>query len=91
MLSRNPWSTAITILLLALGIGVNTAVFTAYKAFVRRPLDARNPSEMVNVALRRDSGSTEYTFSYPDYEAFRDSVRGFSGLVAFRQRSDRDE
>jgi hypothetical protein len=39
---------------------------------------------MVNIALRRDSGSTEYTFSYPDYEAYRESVRGFSGLVAFR-------
>src|SRR6266511_1596764 len=39
-LSRSPWSTAITILSLAVGIGVNTAVFTAYKAFVARPLDA---------------------------------------------------
>jgi hypothetical protein len=83
-LSRSPWSTAITILSLALGIGVNTAVFTAHKAFVDRPLDARNPSEMVNIALRRDSGSAEYAFSYPDYEAYRDSVRGFSGLIAFR-------
>ena len=55
-LSRSPWSTAITILSLAVGIGVNTAVFTAHKAFVDRPLDARNPSEMVNIALGRDSG-----------------------------------
>jgi hypothetical protein len=83
-LSRSPWSTAIAILSLALGIGVNTAVFTAHKAFVDRPLDARNPSEMVNIALRRDSGSAEYAFSYPDYEAYRESVRGFSGLIAFR-------
>jgi len=83
-LSRSPWSTAITILSLALGIGVNTAVFTAHKAFVARPLDARNPSEMVNIALRRDSGSAEYAFSYPEYEAYRDSVRGFTGLIAFR-------
>jgi hypothetical protein len=37
-----------TILSLALGIGVNTAVFRAHKAFVGRPLDARNPTEMVN-------------------------------------------
>ena len=83
-LSRSPWATAITILSLALGIGVNTAVFTAYKAFVGRQLNARNPNEMVNIALRHDSGNTEYTFSYPDYEAYRESVRSFSGLVAFR-------
>jgi len=83
-LSRNPGSSAVTILSLALGIGVNTAVFTAHKAFVDRPLDARNPSQMVNIALLRDSGSAEYAFSYPDYEAYRESVRGFSGLIAFR-------
>ena len=83
-LSGRPWSSAITILSLALGIGVNTAVFTAHKAFVDRPLDARNPGELVNIALRRDSGSSEYAFSYPDYEAYRESVRGFTGLIAFR-------
>jgi predicted permease len=82
--SRNPWSSAVTILSLALGIAINTAVFTAHKAFVDRPLDARNPTEMVNIALLRDSGSTEYAFSYPDYAAYRESVRGLSGLIAFR-------
>src|ERR1700737_4793252 len=55
MLFRNPGATAVTVLALALGIGVNTAVFTAYKAMVARPLDARAPSEMVNLALVRDS------------------------------------
>ena len=83
-LSRRPWSSAVTILSLALGIAVNTAVFSAHKAFVDRPLDARNPGEMVNIALLRDSGGAEYAFSYPDYEAYRESVRGFSGLIAFR-------
>ncbi len=83
-LLRSPWSATITILSLALGIGVNTAVFTAHKAFVDRPLDARNPGEMVNIALRRDSGSTTFSFSYPEYEAYRESVRGFSGVIAFR-------
>ena len=84
MLSRNPGSTVVTVLALALGIGVNTAVFTAYKAMVARPLDARAPAEMANLALVRDSSATDYTFSYPDYEAYRDSVRSFNGLIAFR-------
>jgi len=84
MLSRNAGSTVVTIFALAIGIGINTAVFTAYKAMVARPLDARAPTEMVNLALIRDSGATDYTFSYPDYEAYRDSVHSFSGLIAFR-------
>lgn len=84
MLVRNAGSTVVTVLALSLGIGVNTAVFTAYKAIVLRPLDARAPGEMVNLALKRASGASEYAFSYPDYEAYRDSLHSFSGLVAFR-------
>jgi hypothetical protein len=83
-LSRGRWSTVVTILSLALGIGVNTALVTAYKAFFARPLDARNADEMVNIAVTRNSGVTEYEFSHSDYEGFRDSVIGFSGLAAFR-------
>src|SRR3954452_11956860 len=83
MLWRNAGFTAATMFALALGIGVNTAVFTAYKAFVARSLDARNPGEMVNLALMRDSGASDFTFSYPDYEAYRDSVHSFNGLIAY--------
>ena len=43
MLSRNAGFTAVSVLALALGIGVNTAAFTAYKAMVGRALDAREP------------------------------------------------
>lgn len=81
-LRRNLGFTATAVLALALGIGVNTAVFTAYKAMVDRPLDARDPSEMANLALIRDSGDSSFNFSYPDYEAYRDSVHAFTGLIA---------
>lgn len=37
-LRRNPGFTAVAIFALGLGIGVNTAVFTAYKAMVARPV-----------------------------------------------------
>jgi len=84
LLWRNGASTAVIVVALAIGIAVNTAVFTAYKAFLVRQLDARAPDEMVNVALVRDSGATDFAFSYPDYEAYRDAVRSMSGLVAFR-------
>src|SRR5882724_2415226 len=83
MLYRNRGFTAVVVFALALGIGVNTAVFTAYKAMVARPLDARDPGEMVNLALMRDAGASDFAFSHPDYEAYRDSVRSFSGLIAF--------
>src|SRR5690349_9881091 len=82
ILARNPGFTAITVLALALGIGVNTGVFTAYKAMVARPLEARDPGSMVNLALMRESGAADFTFSYPDYEAYRDSTHSFDGVIA---------
>ena len=82
-LRRNSGFTTVSILALALGIGVNTAVFTAYKAFVARPLDARDPDTLVNLSLRLQSGATNARFSYPDYEAYRDGLRSFSGVIAF--------
>src|SRR6267142_4286439 len=84
MLHRNIGPTVVTILALAIGIGVNVAVFTAYKKLLFRPCDASAPHEMVNLALVRDSGVIDFNFSYPDYETYRDSVRSFSGLIAFR-------
>jgi len=82
-LRRSAGFTIVSILALALGIGVNTTVFTAYKAMVARPLDARDPDTLVNVSLRLQSGATEARFSYPDYEAYRDGLRSFSGVIAF--------
>jgi predicted permease len=82
MLRRNPGFTSVAVLALALGIGVNTAVFTAYQAMVARPLQAHDPGQMVNLALLRDSGRADYTFSYPDYVAYLDALHSFGGLIA---------
>ncbi len=83
ILRRNLGITSLAVFALAVGIGANTAVFTAYKAMVARPLDARAPARMVNLALVRQSGVVDYKFSYPDYEAYRDSMHSLSGLIAF--------
>jgi predicted permease len=81
-LLKHPGFTASAVLALALGIGVNTAVFTVYKAVIYRSLDARDPGKMVNVALSRESGDTDPMFSYADYLAFRDHITAFSGVIA---------
>lgn len=84
MLRRNAGATLFVVLALAIGIAANTAVFTAYKAMVARPLEARDPSRMVNLALIRRSDAIDYKFSYPDYKAYRKSLHSFSGLIVFR-------
>ena len=88
MLSKNPGFTCVAVLTLALGVGVNTAAFTAYKAFFARPLDARDPGKMVNLALILHSGVTDPWFSYPDYEAYRDHLHSFSEVIAHAKNID---
>ncbi|MGA8530150.1 MAG: ABC transporter permease, partial [Acidobacteriaceae bacterium] len=82
MLKRHLGFTLTAVFALGLGIGVNTAAFIAYKAFFARKLDARDPATMVNLAVVLHSGATNPTFSYPDYEAFRDHLHSFSGVIA---------
>jgi predicted permease len=82
LLGRNVGFTIAAVLALGLGIGVNTAAFTAYKALFVRPLDARDAGSMVNLALTRRSGVTDPIFSYPDYQVYRDQLRSFTGVIA---------
>jgi predicted permease len=82
VLLRNAGFTAMAVFALAVGIGLDTAAFTAYRAFFERKLDAHNPASMVNLALIEHTGETEPMFSYPDYETYRDHVRSFSGVIA---------
>jgi len=81
MLARQAGFTAGAVFALAVGIGMNTATFTAYRAFFERKLDARDPATMVNLALIEHNGTTEPKFSYPDYEAYRDHIHSFSGVI----------
>ncbi|MBI3130795.1 MAG: ABC transporter permease [Acidobacteria bacterium] len=66
-LSRTPGFTFLAVLSLALGIGVNSAVFTILNSVLLRPLPVREPSRLVRVY----AGSRE-SFSVP---AFRTLAR----------------
>jgi predicted permease len=82
MLVRNVGFTSAAVLALAIGIGANTAAYTAYKAFFKRPLEGRDTGRLVNVALNLHSGETLPVLNLPDYEAYRNNVHAFSGLTA---------
>lgn len=81
MLWKNASFTAIAILALGLGIGVNTAIFTVYRAFLLRGIDAKDNGEMVNISAVDFGGKESPAFSYRDFEAYRDHSQAFSGLV----------
>ncbi len=82
ILMKHPGFTAFAVLALTLGISLNTTVFTAYKAVVKRTLDARDPARMVNISLTRASGGQNPMFSYPDYMDYANGARSFEGIIA---------
>jgi macrolide transport system ATP-binding/permease protein len=75
---RNPGFTAIAVLTLAIGIGVNTAVFTAYNGVALRPIQAPEPDRLAQITR----STRDQFFSYPDYAYYRDNNQTFSGLTA---------
>ena len=47
MLTKNPGVTLVAVVTLALGIGANTAIFSAVNAFLMRPLTAPRAHELI--------------------------------------------
>ena len=81
-LRRKPLLTALAVVSLALGIGVNSSIFTLINAVLLRDLPFAQPEQVVEV-YTSDSGGFEYaTSSYPDYLDLRDQARSFTELVA---------
>src|SRR5215472_3265818 len=75
MMRRNPGFTLAAVLTLALGIGVNTTLFTAYNAVVLKPLPIADPSSVFRLErwfASRNRGNVQYAFSYPEYLYLRD-------------------
>ena len=82
MLRSNPGFAAIAILILAVGIGATTAIFSVLNATLLRPLPFREPDRLMSVFLRMPvqygSGEIDMTWSYPKYQAFVSAQRTFS-------------
>jgi len=82
-LHRSPVFTAIAVVTLALGIGLNSAIFALFDALTLRPLPVRDPNTLVNVYQQVQGDGDYRPFSYPEYVALRHSNRIFSGLSTY--------
>lgn len=87
-LRRSPGFALVAILTLALGIGINTTVFSLYGAVALKPIAAREPKRLVRL-----SGSHGDVFSWQECEQLRGAqpfagVTGTSNPQTFSGRDD---
>jgi putative ABC transport system permease protein len=82
LLIKDKWFTAVAVVALALGIGVNATVFTFVNAVLIRGLPFNDPDRIVVVGTR-DARGRDRGASYQDFVDWRAATRTFSGLAAY--------
>jgi predicted permease len=83
LLKRSPVYAAVTIGVLALGIGANVSVFRLFQAAFLNPLPGVEDAGRLAVIVGRGaSGNRTVTVSYPDYQYLREHTSSFTGLAA---------
>jgi predicted permease len=83
LLVRQRGFTAVAALVLALGIGANTAVFSLVNALVLKPRPGAPDAELAGVYSRDRTQADEYRgFSYPNYVDLRARTDLFRSLTA---------
>lgn len=100
MLTKRRVVTLIALLTIAIGVGVNTAVFSVVNAVILRPLPVRNSDRLAVIATERTSTRQLGGVSFPDLQDYRAATAtvfedvagytcGFIGLAAETSRSER--
>ncbi len=81
MLCKSPGFTAVAVLTLALGIGMNTAVFSVVNAVLLRPLGYPDANRLVWLSDHGDWGDN--MVSPAAYILWRDAANSFESMVAY--------
>ncbi|MFN7940219.1 MAG: ABC transporter permease [Thermoanaerobaculia bacterium] len=83
LLRKQPGFSAMAILVLALGMGANSAMFSLVNAFLFKPLMIRDAGELVGLYSRSVRKPDDYrAFSYAEYARIREGNTVFTDLVA---------
>ncbi|HEU4996113.1 MAG TPA: ABC transporter permease [Gemmatimonadaceae bacterium] len=86
--ARTPVFTAVAVATLAIGIGANTAIFSAVDTLLLRPLPFRDPERLMSVALTvpataNGPANDDIIWSLPKLQVLRASQHGFASLTAW--------
>jgi predicted permease len=82
MMAKAPGLTVIVVLTLALGIGVNLAIFSVLNGWLFRPLPVSHPEELMVIAPFRQQGPNA-KMSCADFKDYEQQSDSFSGMLAY--------
>jgi predicted permease len=88
-LAHAPGFAITVILIMALGIGANTAVFSVMNAVLLKSLPVADPQRVVYLNIdgqpdgATNTGNSDSSFSWPVYDALRHQDRAFSDVMAY--------
>ncbi|OFW40485.1 MAG: hypothetical protein A3J29_05990 [Acidobacteria bacterium RIFCSPLOWO2_12_FULL_67_14b] len=81
-LRRSPGVSAVVVLTLALGISMNTAVFSVFTAVVLRPVAYPHPERLLWLSTVHDEGEPGIVLG-PDFVDWREQATSFERMVAY--------
>src|ERR1044071_9939774 len=80
---RSPGFSAVAILSLGLGVGVNTAMFSLVDSLLFRPLPVESPKTLVDVFTTGGDGDEYATTSYQDFLDLKAQNTVFSDMLGY--------
>ena len=87
-LRKNPGFTLLAVIVMALGIGANTAVFSVVNAVLLKPLAYRDPDRIVTLAsLWKNSGGGHGPVSAPDFHDWHDQSTAFAAMAYYEDNA----
>ena len=81
LLAKSPVLTAAVVVVLALGIGANTAIFTIVDAVLIRPLPYRNPEQLV-MMYQSEPEIPKAPLAGPDFQDWKTMSHSFQDMAA---------
>jgi len=86
VLRAHPAAVAIAVLSLALGIGVNSVIFSLVDGLFLRPLPVNDPGSLIRIQWQSTDGRTN-AMAWTDLQALQESGGAFADIAAQNRRA----
>jgi putative ABC transport system permease protein len=86
VLAKNPAATTLSLVSIAVGIGITTALFSFVDATYLRSMPFERPGDVLKLESRGDDGRS-FLYNWPDYQDMVRAAQGVADLSAYQRRA----